>query len=112
MVLVLHRAAINMMSASARRITRGKRCFTKLKPHAGRRKGRKCSFLSLVILTFDFDIQTRPERGTKRVFRVNLAQIRSTVPETFHTETKSHSQRQKQNLTQFTACGKYSVNFL
>jgi len=35
---------------------------------------------------------------------VNLAQIRSAVPETFHTQTKSHGQRQKQNLAQFTAC--------
>ena len=35
---------------------------------------------------------------------VNLAQIRSAVPETFHTQTKSYGQRQKQNLAQFTAC--------
>jgi len=28
------------------------------------------------------------------------------VPEIFHTQTKKHRQRQKQNFTQFTACGK------
>jgi len=41
-------------------ITRGQRCFTKQKPHAGRRKGRKMPFLSLVTLTFALDIQTCP----------------------------------------------------
>jgi len=43
------------------------------------------------------------KRGTKHVFPVNLARIRSAVPDIFHTQTKS--QHQKQNLTQFTACG-------
>ena len=43
------------------------------------------------------------EQGTKHVFSVNLVQICSTVPEIFHTETKK-SQRQKQNLAQFTEC--------
>ena len=43
------------------------------------------------------------EQGAKHVFPVNLAQIRSAVPEIFHTQTKSHSQ--KENLMQFTACG-------
>jgi len=38
---------------------------------------------------------------TKDVFLVNLAQIRSAVPEVFHTQ--SNRQRQKQNLTQFIA---------
>jgi len=46
------------------------------------------------------------ERGTKHVFRVNLAQTRSAVPETFHTQTKKSQTALKQNLTQFTACGK------
>jgi len=45
------------------------------------------------------------ERGTKHAFPVNLAQIR------IHKQ-KSNRQRQKnsqkQNLTQFTACGSYS----
>jgi len=48
----------------------------------------KCRFLSLVTLTFD--IWPWPskssERGTKHVFRVNSAQIRSAVPEIFHTQ--------------------------
>jgi len=39
------------------------RCFTKHKRQAGRRKGRKMSFLFMVILTFDLDIQTRPSEG-------------------------------------------------
>jgi len=30
------------------------------------------------------------ERGTRHVFFVNLAQIRSAVPEIFHTQTKNH----------------------
>jgi len=45
------------------------------------------------------------EWRTKHVFRVNLAQMRSAVPEIFHTwRKKVHVQRQKQNLTQFTVC--------
>jgi len=35
---------------------------------------------------------------------VNLAQIRSAVPDIFHTQ-KSHRQHQKKTFTQFTACG-------
>ena len=41
------------------------RCFTKHKPHAGRRKCRKILFfLSLLTLTFDPDLQTRPSGGS------------------------------------------------
>jgi len=36
-----------------------------------------------------------PERGTKRVFRVNLAQIRSAIPEIFHTQIKNKRTRAK-----------------
>jgi len=36
--------------------------------------------------------------------------MRSTVPEIFHTQTISRRRRQKQNLTHFTACGKYTRN--
>jgi len=43
---------------------RGHRCFTKDKPHAGRRKRRKMPVLTLVTLTFDVDIQTRPSEGS------------------------------------------------
>jgi len=51
------------------------------------------AFLSLVTLTFDLwhwhSIST--ERGTKHVFPVNLAQIRSAVPDIFDSETnKKH----------------------
>ena len=35
----------------------------------------------------DLDIQTRPSEGPN-IFHVNLAQIRSAVPEIFHTQTK------------------------
>ena len=47
------------------------------------------------------------QRGTKHVFPVNLAQIRSAVPEIFHTQTKQSQTALKQNLTHFTAtaCG-------
>ena len=46
-------------------------------------------FLSLV--TFDLDLQTRPsQRGIKHVFRVNMAQICSVVPEIFQTQTNNH----------------------
>jgi len=77
-------------------------------PHAGRRKGRKMPFLSL---PGDLDLWPWPshlsERGTEHVFRVNLAQIRSAVSEIFHTQTKKHRLKaSKQNLPQFTACGK------
>jgi len=44
------------------------------------------------------------ERGTKHVFRVNLVQIRSAVPEIFHTQENLRWRRQKQNLRQFAAC--------
>ena len=45
-----------------------------------------CIF-SLVTLTFDLDLQTRPSEGPiKHFFHVNLAQIRSAVPDIFHTQ--------------------------
>jgi len=43
------------------------------------------AFLSLVTLTFDLCLS---ERGTKHVFRVNLAQICSAVPEISDAQTK------------------------
>jgi len=81
------------------------RCFTKHKPHAGHRKGRKCRFCPLPGY---LDLWPWPsnllERGTKHVFRVNLAQIRSAVPDIFNTQTKNTTdwRRQKQNLPQFS----------
>ena len=50
------------------------RCFSKHKPHAGHRNWPWPSNSS--------------QRGTTHVFLVNLVQIRSAVPEVFHTQTK------------------------
>jgi len=71
-------------------------------------RSKKCRFLSLVTLTFDLWPwhSSLSERGTKHVFRVNLAHIRSAVPEIFHTQTKKSQTAPKQNHRQFTACGK------
>jgi len=48
-------------------------------------------FLSVVILTFDLWPwhSNSSEWGTKHVLPVNLAQIRSAVPEIFHTQTEN-----------------------
>jgi len=40
-----------------------------------------------------------------------MAQIRPAATEMFHTQTKK-SQRQKQNRTQFTACGKNNAHVM
>ena len=64
--------------------------------------GRK---VSLVTLTFDLDIQTRPSEGPQSL-HVNLAQIRSAVPEIFHKQTKKSQEAPKQNLAQ---CGNQSI---
>ena len=60
-------------------------------------------------LTFKL-VRARDHRST-HVFRVNLAQIRLVIPESrdiSHTSKKNPTdwRRQKQNLPQFTACGK------
>jgi len=54
----------------------------------------------------DLDLQTSPSKGPN-VFPVNLAQIHSAVRswDISYINKKSHRQRQKQNLTQFTVCG-------
>jgi len=66
--------------------------FTKHKPHAGRRKGRKCRFCPRWPWPLTFDLwhwtSNSSERRTKHVFRANLTQFRSAVPEIFHTQTK------------------------
>ena len=50
-------------------------------------RAEKYRFLSLMTLTFDFDLEVQTRLpGTKHVFRVNLAQIRSGVSEIFHTK--------------------------
>jgi len=69
-------------------------------------KGR---FMSLVTLTFDLDLQTRPSERPNTssavwIWRKSFQQL----PRYFTREEKSHrlsGQRQKQNLPQFTACG-------
>jgi len=51
---------------------------------------RKPRFLSLVTLTFDLWPwhSNSSERSTKHVFPMNLAQIRSSVPDISHAQTK------------------------
>jgi len=82
-----------------------KRCFTKHKQHASSGKGGKCGFLSLMTLTFDLWPwpSNLSEPGTKHVFRVNLAQIRSAVPEIFYKQkitvsTKNRTLRSSQRV--------------
>ena len=58
-------------------------------------RAEKCRFLTLVTLTFAFKLI----RGSKHIFRVNLAQIRSAVPEIFHTQTKKHRLMVPKNRT-------------
>jgi len=53
-------------------------------------RAEKCHFY-LVTLIFVPDLQTRPSDMTKHVFHVNLAQIRSAVPDIFHTQTKTQT---------------------
>jgi len=68
------------------------------------KRAEKC-LLSQLTLTFDL----WSERGTKHVFRLNLAQIRSAVPRYFiHKQKTLTDGAKKQNLSQFTACGNYS----
>jgi len=68
--------------------------FSKHKPHAGRRIGRKMKKSVFAPMTLTSDLwswpSNSPERGTKHVFCVSLAQIRSAVPEIFHTQAKNH----------------------
>jgi len=72
-------------------------------------------FLSLMTLSFDLWPwhSNSSEWGTKHVFPVNLAQIRLAVPEIFDAKTKkSETAIKKQNLTQFTACGNYTLDVI
>jgi len=66
-------------------------------------RAEKCRFF----VPGDLDLWplTSSKRGTKHVFRVNLVQIHSAVPETFYTQTKKTTdwRLQKQNLLQFIA---------
>ena len=70
--------------------------------------------LSLLTLTFYRWLWplNSSERGTKHVFRVNMAQIRSAVPDILHTLTKNTDwRRQKQYLPQFTVLLKFKKDF-
>jgi len=64
--------------------------FAKHEPRASCWKGWKMPLLSLMTLTFDLWPwpPKSSERWTKHVFRMNLSQIRSAVPDIFHTQTK------------------------
>jgi len=62
-----------------------------------RRRGRwECTARCLSLVTLTFDVSpwhsNSSERGTKHVFPVNLAQLRSGVPEVFDSQTKNKSQ--------------------
>jgi len=75
------------------------------KPHAGLQNGRKMPFLSLETLTFDLDIQTRPSEGPDTSF-LWIWRKAGQQFQRYFIHKQSHRWRQKQNLTQFTACGK------
>jgi len=67
--------------------------------------------LSLATLTFDFDrdIQTHPSEGPN-VFTVNLAQIRSAIPEIFDAQTKNEKVAEGAKNRTLLACGQYVRN--
>ena len=65
----------------------------------------KPRFLSMVTLTFDLDIQTHPSEGPNTPSLWIWCKSVQRFPRYFIHEQKSHRERQKQNLTQFTACG-------
>jgi len=74
--------SLNNDNPAIRRRNRGLRCLpTKHKPHAGRRKGRRMPFLSLVTLIFDLWPwpSNSPQRGTKhssvRIWRKSVRQF-------------------------------------
>ena len=62
-------------------------------------------FLSVVTSTFDLDIQTHPSEGPTRLLCEFGANPFSGSHDISYTNQKVTGQRQKQNLTQFTACG-------
>jgi len=62
--------------------------FFQHKPHAGRRNW-----------PWPSNSSEQWTKVTKHVFRVNLSQIRSAVPEILHTQTKKSQTAQRQNRT-------------
>jgi len=79
------------------------KCFTNHKPHTGHRKGPKMPFLSLVTLTFDFDLQTclRCEIGANP-FSVS----RDILYTNKKPQTDGAKNRTFRSSLPFTACGK------
>jgi len=75
----------------------------------GRQKGQKMWFLSLVTLTFDIGIETCLHKGPKMSSLWIWCKSIDWFLKYFIYKQKSHSQRQKQNLMQFTACGNYKI---
>ena len=78
--------------------------FTKHKWHAGHWKGRKCSFLSQVTLTFDLYLQTRPSEGPNTSSMWIWRKSVQWFPRYFIHKQEKHSDRwrQKQNLLQLS----------
>jgi len=70
-------------------------------------------FLSLVSLTFDLDLQTRPNEGPNASYVWILRKSVQWLARYFiHKQKKvSDRQRQKHNLPQFTACGNNAFYF-
>jgi len=66
-------------------------------------RAEKCRFCSWWPWTLTFDLwhwhSNSTERGTKHVFPVNLAQIRSAVPKIFHIKTKKSRTDSAKNRT-------------
>jgi len=64
--------------------------------------------------TLTFDLwpwsSNSSERGTKHVFRVNFAQIRSAIPEIFHTQTKNHRLTAPKTELSAAHCVRYNNN--
>jgi len=66
-------------------------------------------FLSLVTLTFDIDIQTCPSKGPNMSSLWIQCKSVQQFPRYFIHKQKSHRQRPKQNLMQFTVCGNHQT---
>ena len=75
------------------------------------KRDKKCHFLSLVTLAFDLDLQTQPSEGPNTSSMWMWRKSIQRFPWYFIHKTKKTGWRhQKQNLLQFTACGKNWVH--
>jgi len=70
------------------------------------KRADKMPFLSLITLTFDLYLETRPSGGPSTSYLWIRRKSVQRFSRYFIRKQKSRGQRQKQNLTQFTACGK------